>query len=148
MEASIAVGHKKLGCKKRRITTCACTRCNANEERFDLCHFNVFEELRTHVHQKVIEFESHLMDLDAKTPKLIHVLSSHGSKLDDFVVNELRKIAVNSNVDVTVKLLTLSMIRKDNIYWTETRIIQYLIECHCYFIISHPHQGKHDVYIY
>jgi hypothetical protein len=122
------------------INECKCTRCRVDPDAFALCNFQIQEEMSAVMSQMTIEWESRVMDACDNT-KVIHVLTSHGSKLDDFVVNALRAHGQRNNIKLEVIILSLSEIRNDASYWTICRVIQFLIDCHCYFIVSHPHQG-------
>lgn len=122
------------------INECKCTRCRLDPDAFELCSFQIQEDMSGVMSQMIIEWESRLMDAGNNT-KVVHVLTSHGSKLDDFVVTALRAHAQRNSIDVKVFILSLSEIRNDASYWTICRVIQYLIDCHCYFIVNHPHQG-------
>jgi hypothetical protein len=125
---------------------CVCTRCSDNDQILNICTFVVSEHMRSTTFQQIMQYEHQLLEVVESKPTtmIIHVLSSHGSKLDDFVVNALREKARRHNTNVNVSILVLATIREDP-NWTLARVMKFLIECHCYFIINHPHQGTQDL---
>ncbi len=133
---------RKKACKRHE---CICTRCIKNANILNICTFAVSEHMRSGTFQQIMIHEHRLLAPENKPiTMIIHVLSSHGSKLDDFVVNALREKARMHNTNVNVSTLVLATIREDP-NWTLAQVMTFLIECHCYFIINHPHQGTQDL---
>ena len=69
----------------------------------------------------------------------IKVLSSHGSKMNDYLAHSLKAISREyGGIKIFLETMTLSDIRDDPQWWNMQNIYQYFSTSSCYFILCHP----------